>query len=130
MAVSVKGHRWMMIEPLVASFIAMCAILTTSILTSKLLVTVETTVLILEFGLSFSCISIVSSSSGNDPAEVHQFMTIIIIINLTLYGMVAYFCHHSSDNYVDLSYLYADLSDIYVKLSDHNVDLSEKYHHN
>ena len=33
--------------------------------------------------------------------------------------MVAYFCHHLSDNYVDLS-------DIYVDLSDHYVDLSEK----
>ena len=37
--------------------------------------------------------------------------------------MVAYFCHHLSDNYVDLS-------DLYVDLSDHYVDLSEKYHHN
>ena len=51
--------------------------------------------------------------------------------------MVAYFCHHLSDNYVDLSDLYvdlsviyADLSVIYVDLSDQYVDLSEKYHHN
>ena len=29
-------------------------------------------------------------------------------------SMVAYFCHHFSDNYVDLSDLYADLSIIYV----------------
>ena len=28
--------------------------------------------------------------------------------------MVAYFCHHLSDNYVDLSDLYVDLSDNYV----------------
>ena len=35
--------------------------------------------------------------------------------------MVAYFCHHLSDNYVDLS-------DNYVDLSDHYVDLSENYH--
>ena len=46
------------------------------------------------------------------------------------FTMVAYFCHHLSDNYVDLSALYVDLSVIYVDLSDHYVDLSEKYHHN
>ena len=40
-----------------------------------------------------------------------------------LYVMVAYFCHHLSDNYVDLSDLYVDLSVIYVDLSDHYVDL-------
>ena len=34
--------------------------------------------------------------------------------------MVAYFCHHLSENYVDLS-------DLYVYLSDHYVDLLEKY---
>ena len=28
--------------------------------------------------------------------------------------MVAYFCHHLSDNYVDLSDLYVDFSDIIV----------------
>ena len=39
------------------------------------------------------------------------------------YFMVAYFCHHLSDNYVNLSDLYVDLSVIYV-------DLSEKYHYN
>ena len=44
--------------------------------------------------------------------------------------MVAYFCHHLSDNYVDLSDLYVVLSDLYVVLSDHYVYLSEKYHHN
>ena len=38
--------------------------------------------------------------------------------------MVAYFCHHLSDNYVDLSDLYAVLSDLYVDLSDLYVDLS------
>ena len=31
--------------------------------------------------------------------------------------MVAYFCHHLSDNYDDLSDLYVDLSDLYVNLS-------------
>ena len=31
--------------------------------------------------------------------------------------MVAYFCHHMSDNYVDLSDLYVDLSDLHVDLS-------------
>ena len=40
--------------------------------------------------------------------------------------MVAYFCHHLSDNYVDLSDLYV----IYVDLLEHYVDSSEKYHHN
>ena len=44
--------------------------------------------------------------------------------------MVAYFCHHLSDNYVDLSDNYVDLSDLYVDLSDHYADLSENYHHN
>ena len=38
--------------------------------------------------------------------------------------MVAYFCHHLSDNYVDLSDLYVDLSDLIVDLSDLYVDLS------
>ena len=46
--------------------------------------------------------------------------------------MVAYFCHHLSDNFVDLSDIYVDLSDLYVDLSDLYVDLSlilsvEKY---
>ena len=38
-----------------------------------------------------------------------------------LFFMVAYFCHHSSDNYIDyvvLSDLYVDLSDLYVDFSD------------
>ena len=48
----------------------------------------------------------------------------------SLLPMVAYFCLHLSDNYVDLSDNYVDLSVIYVDLSDHYVDLSEKYHHN
>ena len=38
--------------------------------------------------------------------------------------MVAYICHHLSDNYVDLSDLYVVLSDFYVNLSDLFVDLS------
>ena len=33
-------------------------------------------------------------------------------------AMVAYFCHHLSDNYVDLSENYIDLSDYDVDLSD------------
>ena len=43
---------------------------------------------------------------------------------------VAYFCHHLSENYVDLSYFNLDLSVIYeyVDLSDHYVDLSENHH--
>ena len=40
------------------------------------------------------------------------------------YAMVAYFCHHLSDNYVDLSDNHVDLSDLYVDLSDLYVDLS------
>ena len=51
-------------------------------------------------------------------------------LKILLRCMVAYFCHHLSDNYVDLSDLYVDLSVIYVVMSDHYVDLSEKYHHN
>ena len=43
---------------------------------------------------------------------------------LKLQCMVAYFCHHLSDNYVDLSDLYVVLSDLYVDLSDLYVDLS------
>ena len=38
--------------------------------------------------------------------------------------MVAYFCHHLSDNYVDLSELYVVFSDLNVDLSDLYVDLS------
>ena len=37
--------------------------------------------------------------------------------------MVAYFCHHLSYNYIDLSDLYVDLLVIYVDLSDKYVDL-------
>ena len=40
------------------------------------------------------------------------------------YNMVAYFCHHLSDNYIDLSDLYVVLSDLYVDLSDLYVDFS------
>ena len=54
----------------------------------------------------------------------------LAIVLCPLEVMVAYFCHHLSDNYVDLSDLYVDLSVIYVDLLDHNVDLSEKYHTN
>ena len=45
-------------------------------------------------------------------------------------SMVAYFCHHLSDNFVDFSDLYVDLSVIYVDLSYHYVDLPEEFHHN
>ena len=47
-------------------------------------------------------------------------------------GMVAYmyFCHHLTDDYVDLSDLYVTLQFFYVDLSDHYVDLSEKNNHN
>ena len=39
--------------------------------------------------------------------------------------MVVYFCHHLSDNYVDMLDLYVDLSVMFVDLSDHDVNLSE-----
>ena len=39
------------------------------------------------------------------------------------FRMVAYFCHHLSDNYVALSDLYLVLSVLYVDLSDLYVDL-------
>ena len=38
--------------------------------------------------------------------------------------MVAHFCHHLKDNYIDLSDLYVVLSDLYVDLSEVYVDLS------
>ena len=41
--------------------------------------------------------------------------------------MVEFFCHHLSDNYVDLSDLNVVLSDLYVDLSDLYVDLSDLY---
>ena len=52
-----------------------------------------------------------NGESGNDP-----------------YGGI--FCHHMSDNDVDLSDLYVYLSVIYVDLSDHYVQMSEKYRNN
>ena len=51
--------------------------------------------------------------------HIFQYIQIFLLVS-----MVAYFCHHLSDNYVDLSDLYVDLSVIYVELSDLNVDLS------
>ena len=39
-------------------------------------------------------------------------------------SIMAYFCHHLSDNYADLSDTYVVLSDTYVDLSDTYVDLS------
>ena len=62
--------------------------------------------------------------------EVTATQTLVTDCMNTSSSMVAYFCHHLSDNYVDLSDLYVDLSDIYVDLSDNYVDLSEKYLHN
>ena len=47
----------------------------------------------------------------------------IEINELYINTMVAYFCHHLSDNYVDLSDLYVVLSNLYVVLSDLYVDL-------
>ena len=46
-------------------------------------------------------------------------MNTMTILVCPLYGdMVTYFCHHLSDNYVDLSDLYVVLSNLYVDLSD------------
>ena len=61
---------------------------------------------------------------------IHSLAKQRMTVNDWLYSMVAYFCHHLSDNYVDLSDLYIDLSVIYVDLSDHYVDLSKNYQHN
>ena len=46
---------------------------------------------------------------------------------IAMQTLVAYFCHHLSDNYVDLSDLYVVLSDLYVDLSVIDVDLSDHY---
>lgn len=43
--------------------------------------------------------------------------------------MVAWFCLHLTNNYIDLSNEYVDLSDNYVHLLDLNVDLSDDYVH-
>ena len=58
-----------------------------------------------------------------------RFSTVVSYGGVERLIMVAYFCHHLSDNYFDLSDNYVDLSDLYVDLSDHYVDLSENYHH-
>ena len=50
--------------------------------------------------------------------------SLIFVHTAETVGMVAYFCHHLSDNNVDLSDIYVDLSDLYVDLSDLYVDLS------
>ena len=42
----------------------------------------------------------------------------ILVVTTQFYDMVAYFCRHLSDNYVDLSDLYVDLPVIYVNFSD------------
>ena len=61
----------------------------------------------------------------------------LVSLQIILISMVAYFCHHLWDDYVDLSghYIdlsgqYIDLSGHYIDLSGHYVDLSEKYHRN
>ena len=53
--------------------------------------------------------------------------TPIKITDEALNSMLAYFCHHLSDNNFDLSDNYVDLSDLYVVLSDPYVDLSDIY---
>ena len=54
-------------------------------------------------------------------------MILILFSFYTDKSMVAYFCHHLSDNYVDLSDLYVVLSDLYVHLSDLYVHLSHSF---
>ena len=67
---------------------------------------------------------------GLASGVVHRPLTLLKNYLANLYqtwyvsSMVAYFCHHLSDNYVDLSDNYVDLSDLYVDLSDLYVDLS------
>ena len=46
------------------------------------------------------------------------------LLILDSFPMVAYLCHHLSDNYVELSDFYVVLSDLYFDLSDNYIDLS------
>ena len=62
--------------------------------------------------------------SGNMYMRVKIGRQIIIYTVRVSLCMVAYFCHHLSDNYVDLTDLYVVLSDLYGDLSDLSVDLS------
>ena len=57
------------------------------------------------FGFSFQSLTFV---------KIFYFKTKLILHMYNLFYMVAYFCHHLSDNYVDLSDLYVDLSDNFV----------------
>lgn len=56
-------------------------------------------------------------------AYVLHFSLSTVVWSITV-PMVAYFSHHLSDSYFDLSDLYSDFSDNYYKLSDLFVDLS------
>ena len=58
---------------------------------------------------------------------IHVVVIDFLYHEIHMICMVAYFCHHLSDNYVDLSDLYVVLSDLYVELSDLYVDLSLIY---
>ena len=54
----------------------------------------------------------------NCPSVDIQLINIFLLMYADdMAFMVAYFCHHLSDNYVYLSDLYIDLSDLYVDLS-------------
>ena len=68
-----------------------------------------------DFPFNISC-TLTNPGRGRSPPPP------ILTNILTL--VVVYFCHHLSDNYVDLSDLYVVLSDLYVDLSDLYVDLS------
>ena len=52
------------------------------------------------------------------------------VLHVKPYTLVAYFCNHLSDDYVELSDRYVYLSGIYVDRSAHYVDWSEKYNPN
>ena len=70
-------------------------------------------------GMGWSC------NANKGTLSVHD-----IIAPANIKNMVACFCHHLSENDLDLSDLYVDLSVTYVNLSDHYVNLSEKHYHN
>ena len=62
--------------------------------------------------------------------NVKVSLSLNVLSSALLFSMVACFCHHLSDNYVDLSDIYVDSLVIYVDLIDHYDDFSEKNHQN
>ena len=60
--------------------------------------------------------------------QCNYYVCLVILFQSIVYEkpllfMVAYFCHHLLDNYVDSSDLYVVLLDLYVVLPDLYVDL-------